>query len=83
MDLQTANNAANVLSPIFQMMGWTWNEESRPPTHSQIVGTVIDLASECHEAGENMSTGRIMVERTGDGWEVSLNILIMHDHAAA
>lgn len=59
-----ARYCANILSPLFQSMGWTWGEK-KIPTYNEVAESIDRLLDECRIGGQ-LSTGRIMVEKYQD-----------------
>jgi hypothetical protein len=82
------HNAARIAEAVFQAERWTWSfgpfgnpEYHRVPTYAQLCETLDSLVSDIANDPEArfVSSGRFMVQRTGIGIEICLELESVDD----
>ncbi len=70
--------AATTASPVFQLMGWTWKDQDRPPVHREIRDCLVGLCESAYgedgSTASQSSTGRFTVMYSDGGFSISLEL---------
>ena len=74
-------HAATLAASVFRTFGWTWGDETRPPTMREIESKYRRMVDDCGALVQRGMSGRLTVRRVGGHWEFGIELAFADEDA--